>query len=124
MILKLSSITKREFGPKVVAQFHEKITTDEIRNMIKTTSAAQKLLYANGAFIPKDLFELYHLIMENANTLFWRIRERAEACVLSECEIKSIVNDEDKELEMLIETQFNEANSKLREYLRTLTVID
>lgn len=124
MIVKLSSFTNRDYSTEIVSKAHAEISINEIVNMINKTSDAQNKLYANAAFIPLDIFKLYDEIMNNAQTLFWRYQERAEQCMIKKQEIKDIIEEEDKQLMDVIDSQYKELNNKLRVYLDTLSIIE
>lgn len=124
MIVKLSSFTYRSFDSIDTEKMNQDLSIDEMKKMIQLTCNAQNSLYINAAFIPKDIYELYNSVMEKANGLFWRYYKHAEEFRLGKRQYSDIVSEEDKAIEEVIEGEFHFVNSKLRDYLSSLSIIE
>ena len=124
MIVKLSSFTEGTLELKELPEENRKIKVDEITRMIEKAGRAQNVLYENGAFIPKEIFDLYDALYEKANDLFWSYEKRCRAYVFGKLSFDDLIHEGDKITEKEIENDFFAVNTKLREYLNTLAIIE
>ena len=124
MIVSLSSFTNRTLELNECPQDNRKIIVDNITRMIDKTGMAQNVLYENSAFIPKDIFELYDAIYENANDLFWCYEKKSLDYASGRIDIANLISEDNKVTAKEIEHNFYIASAKLREYLGTLAIVE
>ena len=124
MIVKLSSFTHHEKHSIVNGKTELGPSSEELKRMIDMTCTAQNILYINAAFMPKEIYDLYDSVMGKANALFWRYYEHTNEFTQGKRQYSDIVSEEDKSIEELIEGEFHYVNSKLRDYLAQISIVD
>ena len=88
------------------------------------SETAQNLLYENGAFIPKKLYDKYDSLLDSASNLFWEYSDRLSSAKGNETLFDEQWLNEKYDKAKSLHDTFISINSELREYLQGLCVIE
>jgi hypothetical protein len=125
MLVSLTSIVGDDYRDTDPGELHKrKCDINTYKRLIQKNSYAQDTLYENAPFIPETMFKKYEEILELANKQFWvfiyQFREHS-AEMLSQ---GIVISDSDKANLQTIKEKINDVNSKLRDYLNSLNIVD
>lgn len=82
------------------------------------------MLYANAAFIPKQLYNECKELIELATNQFWIYIERFRSYVSGDITEEQRVTNSDKEALDAIQKKFDILNDHLRNYLRSIYIVN
>lgn len=124
MIAVLNSIFSSRHQVKEIETVKGDSFKKRVTDLVTKTADAQDCLLENGAFIPKDLYEKYEMILNESSKLYWEyydalISKSFNETISNEDWCKERYGRADK-----IDKDFKMLNNDLRIYLQSLTIVD